>query len=149
MSFEGVSWSTASSTKRARWRRGGRGGRGGRGQGNPNSPPAPRLYGHGNITNIKCAYQPCGKPGHTEAQCWMKYPHLRPQPFVPRGNQGGVSPSGSNNVEARLAELQDTLARLVAASAQPTPGATGLGASTSTLHLGYLIIHLSMEQLIR
>ena len=34
-------------------------------------------------------------------------------------------------MEARLAKLQDTLARLVAASAQPMPGATGLGASTS------------------
>ena len=68
--------------------RGGRSGRGGRGQGNPNSPLAPRPYRHGNITNIKCAYQPCGKTGHTEAQCWMKNPHLRPQPFVPRGNQG-------------------------------------------------------------
>ena len=34
-------------------------------------------------------------------------------------------------MEARLAELQDTLARLVAASAQPTPGAISLGASTS------------------
>ena len=52
----------------------------------------------------------------------MKYPHLRPRPFVPRGNQGGGSPSGGNNMEAQLAELQDTLARLVAASAQPTPG---------------------------
>ena len=31
---------------------------------------------------------------------------------------------------AQLAELQDILARLVAASAQPTPGATGSGAST-------------------
>ena len=62
---------------------GGRGGRGGRGQGNPISPPALRPYRQGNNTNIKCAYQPCGKPGHIEAQCWMKYPHLRPQPFVP------------------------------------------------------------------
>ena len=95
--------------------RGGRGGSGGRGQGRPNAPPIPP-YGQGNGTNIKCAYPPCGKPGHTEAQCWMKYPHLRPQPFVPRGNQGGGSSSGGN-MEARLAELQDTLARLVAASA--------------------------------
>ena len=40
--------------------RGGQGGgRGGRGQRNLNSPPAPRPYGQGNITNIKCAYQPC------------------------------------------------------------------------------------------
>ena len=30
-------------------------------------------------------------------------------------------------MEARLAELQDILARLVAASARPTPGATGSG----------------------
>ena len=30
-----------------------------------------------------------------------------------------------------MAELQDTLARLVAASAQPTPGASNSGASTS------------------
>ena len=67
-----------------------------------------------------------------ETQCWMKYPHLRPQPFVPRGNQGGGSPFGGNNMEARLAELQDILARLVAASAQPTPRATGLRASTSS-----------------
>ena len=44
-----------------------RGGRGGRGQGNPNSPPAPRPYRQGNSTNIKCAYQPCGKPGNTKA----------------------------------------------------------------------------------
>ena len=36
-------------------------------------------------------------------------------------------------MEARLAELQDTLARLVAASAQPTPGAMGSGASTSNV----------------
>ena len=56
---------------------------------------------------------------------------MRPQPFVPRGNQGGGSPSGGNNMEAQLAELQDTLVRLVAASAQPTPGATDSGASTS------------------
>ena len=111
---------------------GGRGKRGGRGQGRPNAPPAPPPYGQGNSTNIKCAYPPCSKPGHTETQCWMKYPHLRLQPFVPRGNQGGGSSSGGNNMEARLAELQDTLARLVAASAQPTPGATGSGASTSS-----------------
>ena len=51
---------------------------------------------------------------------------------MPRGNQGGGSSSGGNNMEAQLAELQDTLARLVAASAQPTPGATGSGASTSS-----------------
>ena len=51
---------------------------------------------------------------------------------MPRGNQGGGSPSRGNNMEARLAELQDTLARLVAASAQPTLRATGSGASTSS-----------------
>ena len=34
-------------------------------------------------------------------------------------------------MEARLAELQDTLAQLVATSAQPTLGAIGSGASTS------------------
>ena len=62
----------------------------------------------------------------------MKYPHLRPQPFVLRGNQGGGSPSGSNNMEAPLAELHDTLAQLVAALAQPMLGATGSGASTSS-----------------
>ena len=113
--------------------RGGRGGRGGKGQGRPNAPPAPPPYGQGNDTNVKCAYPPCGKPRHIEAQCWMKYPHLRLQPFVRRGNQGGGSSSGGNHMEARLAELQDTLARLVAASAQPTPGATGSGASTSNV----------------
>ena len=47
----------------------------------------------------------------------MKYLHLRPQPFVPRGNQGGGSPAGGNNMEAQLVKLQDTLAQLVAASA--------------------------------
>ena len=50
---------------------------------------------------------------------------------MPRGNHDGGSLSWGNNMEARLAELQDTLARLVAASAQPTPGATGSGAFTS------------------
>ena len=60
----------------------------------------------------------------------MKYPHMRPQPFVPRGNQGGSSPFMGNNMEARLAELQDILARLVVASTQPTSGALGSGAST-------------------
>ena len=94
---------------------------------------ASAMSAQGNGTNVKCAYPPCGKPGHIEAQCWMKYPHLRPQPFVPRGNQGGGSPSGGNHMEARLAELQDTLARLVAASAQPTPWATGSRASTSNV----------------
>ena len=61
----------------------------------------------------------------------MKYPHLRPQPFVLQGNQTGGSPSRGNNMEARMAALQDTLARLVVASTQPTPGATGSGTSTS------------------
>ena len=112
--------------------RGGRGSRGGKSQGRLNAPPAPPPYGQGNGTNIKCAYPPCGKPRHMEIQCWMKYPHLRPQPFVPRGNQGEGSPFGGNNMKARLAKLQDTLARLVAASAQPTPGATGSEASTSS-----------------
>ena len=68
---------------------------------------------------------------------------------MPRGNQGGGSPSGGNNIEAQLAELQDTLARLVAASAQPTPGATGSGASSRVVHPVYLMIHLNMEQLVR
>ena len=74
----------------------------------------------------------------------MKYPHLRPQP-LPRGNQGGGSPFGGNNMEARLAELQDTLARLVVASAHPTPGATGSGASTLSGAPRLPYIHLNME----
>ena len=81
--------------------------------------------------SIRCAYPPCGKPGHTEAQCWMKYPHLRPLSFTTQGNGGEAPLPGGRTMEARMAELQDTLARLVAASAQPTLGASGSGASTS------------------
>ena len=104
----------------------GRGGRGGKGLGKPTLPLAllrPSAKGTG--VGIRCAYPPCSKPGHTEAQCWMKYPHLRPLSFTTQGNGGEVPLPGGRTMEARMAELQDTLAWLVAASAQPTPGASG------------------------
>ena len=47
-----------------------------------------------------------------------------------QGNGGGAPLPGGRTMEAWMAELQDTLARLVAALAQPTPGASGSGAST-------------------
>ena len=81
--------------------------------------------------SIRCAYPPCGKPGHKEAHCWMKYPHLRPLSFTTQGNGEEVPLPRGRTMEARMAELQDTLARLVAASAQPILGASGSRASTS------------------
>ena len=110
----------------------GRGGRGGKGSGKPTPPPVlPRPSVEGTGVSIRCAYPPCGKPGHTEAQCWMKYPHLRPLSFTTQGNGGEVPLLGGRTMEARMAELQDTLAQLVATSAQPTPGASSSRASTS------------------
>ena len=95
---------------------GGKGGAAGKGQQTKaqdqgkagNSPP-------------KCTHAACGRIGHTEAQCWIKNPHLRPQSFVPQVTQGGGSTSGGSSLEARMGELQNTLALLVAASAKSTP----------------------------
>ena len=94
-----------------------RGGRGGKGSGKPTPPPAlPRPSAKGTGVSIRCAYPPCGKPGHTKAQCWMKYPHLRPLSFMTQGNGGEAPLPGGRTMEARMAELQDTLAQLVATS---------------------------------
>ena len=61
----------------------GRGGTGGKGSGKPTPPPAlPRPSAEGTDVSIRCAYPSYGKPGHTKAQCWMKYPHLRPLSFM-------------------------------------------------------------------
>ena len=30
-------------------------------------------------TSVKCTYKPCGKPGHTEAECWKKKRNLEKQ----------------------------------------------------------------------
>ncbi len=77
-----------------------------RSQGGPKSASTPP----------KCSHAPCGRIGHTEAQCWIKNPHLRPQSFLPQASQGGGSSSTGNTLEARMGELQNTLALLVAAS---------------------------------
>ena len=59
----------------------------------------------------KCTYAHCGRIGHTEAQYWFKHPHLRPKPFTPQGIQA----SGTNSLEARMEELQNSLGLLLAA----------------------------------
>ena len=56
----------------------------------------------------------------------------RPLSFTTQGNGGEVPLPGGRTMEARMAKLQDTLAWLVAASAQPTLGASDSGASTSS-----------------
>ena len=76
------------------------------GQGKPvNSPP-------------KCSHLACGRIGHTEAQCWIKNPQLRPQSFQP---QGSGSTSETNSLEARMGELQNSLALLLAATTKQAP----------------------------
>ena len=63
----------------------------------------------------KCTHPACGRIGHTEAQCWIKNPKLRPQSFQPQG-----SGSTSNSLEARMGELQNSLALLLAATNKQT-----------------------------
>ena len=75
----------------------------------------------GEGTPPKCTYAPCSRIGHTEDKCWVKNPQLRPQSFTPQATQGGGSNSKDNNLEARMGELQNTLALLVAATAKITP----------------------------
>ena len=50
--------------------------------------------------------------GHKEAQCWNKFPHLRPQGFTPKGN---------GSLAAQMAAMQASLAKLQASSAQVMP----------------------------
>jgi len=59
----------------------------------------------------------------------VKNPQLRPQSFTPQAAQGGGSNSGGNNLEARMGELQNTLALLVAATTKitPVPSSSKLG----------------------
>jgi hypothetical protein len=77
----------------------------------------------GKTTNTppQYTYASCKWVGHTEAQCWVKNPQLKPQSFVPQATQGGGSFVGGSSLEARMGELQNTLALLVAASAKSIP----------------------------
>ena len=98
----------------------GGGGRGGRGEARPHpSQASPGQPG----AKDKCTYAPCGMTGHKEAQCWKKFPQLRP---------ASTPSKGGGSWEARMAELQASMAQLVASSAQVTSPSARMGNASSS-----------------
>jgi len=102
-----------------------------------NSGQRSKPQGQGKATHSpsKCTHPSCGRIGHTEAQCWIKNPQLRPQSFQP---QGSGSTSGTNSLEARMGELQNSLALLLAATTKQAPAtAESKPAYVASQHPGY------------